>query len=78
MDINAHGRTEAALGAGFAMLVAVAGLAMLATGFLSEGADALVAERQQLEVAFDYLGFARAFAYGDVMQAAGDALAKMR
>jgi hypothetical protein len=74
MNFKPHSRIERTLGAGLALAITLAGLTILVHGFLPGNDDALVAKRQHLEAIFERLNVARAFAQGDVKQAAVDAL----
>ncbi len=73
MNFNPHSRIERTLSAGLAVAITLAGLTVLVHGFLPESDDALIAKRQQLEATFERLSIARAYAQGDVRQAAADA-----
>ena len=74
MSFDLHHPTETTLGTGVAFAITVSGLAILLGGFAPDGDDVLQARGQRLASTLDRLGFAHAFAYGEVLQAASDAV----
>jgi hypothetical protein len=74
MNFDLHHPTETTLGAGAAAGITVSGLAILLGGFPPDGDDVLQARGQRLASTLDRLGFAHAFAYGEILQAAADAM----
>jgi hypothetical protein len=74
MIFELHHPTETTLGAGAAAAIVVSGLAILLGGFPPDGGDVLQARGQRLASTLDRLGFAHAFAYGEILQAAADAM----
>jgi hypothetical protein len=74
MNFHLHRSTETSVGAGVAAAIALAALTMLASGFLPDGDAQLSSGGLGLAATLDRLGFAYAFAYGEVMQAASDAV----
>ena len=74
MNFDLHHPTETTLGAGAAAAITVSGLAILLGGFPPDGDDVLQARGQRLASTLDRLGFAHAFAYGEILQAAADAV----
>jgi hypothetical protein len=74
MNFHLHGPTETSPGAGVAAAIALAALALLAGGFLPDDDAPQSPGEQGLVATLGRLGFAHAFAYGEVMQAASDAV----
>ena len=74
MNCHLHRPTETTLGAGIAAAIALGAVAMLASGFLPDDDAPPPSGEQGLAATFDRLGFSHAFAYGEVMQAASDAV----
>jgi hypothetical protein len=74
MNFYLHRPTETTLGAGVAAAIALGAVAMLASGFLPDDDAPPPSGEQGLAATFDRLGFSHAFAYGEVMQAASDAM----
>jgi hypothetical protein len=74
MSFDLHHPTDTTLGTGVAVAIAVSGLAILVGGFSPDGDEVLQARGHRLAATLDRLGFAHAFAYGEVLQAASDAV----
>lgn len=74
MNFHLHRPTETTLGAGVAAAIALAALAMLASSFQPDDDAPPSSGEQDLVATLDRLGFSHAFAYGEVMQAASDAV----
>ena len=74
MNFDLRHPSETTLGAGAVAAIAASGLAILVAGFVPEGDSVLQARAQRLASTLDRLGFAHAFAYGEVLQAASDAV----
>jgi hypothetical protein len=74
MNFHLHSPTETSLGALAAAAIALAAVAMLAGGFLPEDDAAQSSDEQGLVATLDRLGFAHAFAFDEVVQAASSAV----
>jgi len=74
MNFHLHRPTETTLGAGIAAAIALGAVAMLASGFLPDDDSPPSSGEHDLVATLDRLGFSHAFAYGEVMQAASDAV----
>lgn len=74
MNFNSHGQLDNLLGTGIAAAIALAGLTLLVNGFVADDDDATLGQWEHVEAMLERLSFARVFAYGEVIQAAADAL----
>lgn len=74
MRFELHRPTETAVGAGVAGAITVSGIAILLSGFGPEGDGMLAAPGHALASTLEQLRFAHAFAYGEVLQAATEAV----
>jgi hypothetical protein len=69
MNYEPHSRVQKTVFAGVAAMVTVAGLTLIATGFLPADDHALTARREFLDARFETLRIARELASGEVRQA---------
>jgi hypothetical protein len=74
MNFHLHSPAETSPGAIAAAVIALAALAMLAGGFLPEDDAPQSSGEQGLVATLDRLGFAHAFAFDEVVQAASSAV----
>jgi hypothetical protein len=74
MNFHLHRSTETSIGAGVATALALAALAMLAGGLLPDDDAPQSSGEQGLVATLDRLGFAHAFAFEEVVQAASSAV----
>ncbi len=74
MRFELHRPTETAVGAGVAGAITVSGIAILLGGFGPEGDGMPASPGQRLASTLEQLRFAHAFAYGEVLQAASEAV----
>ena len=74
MRFDLHRPTETAVGAGVATAISVSGIAILLSGFGPDGDGMLLARGQRLASTLEQLRFAHAFAYGEVLRAASEAM----
>ena len=74
MSFDLHHPTDTTFGTGVAVAITVSGLAILLGGFAPDGDEVLQTRGHRLAATLDRLGFAHAFAYGEILQAASDAI----
>ena len=73
MNYEPHSRVQKTVFAGVAVMVTVAGLTLIATGFLPADDHALTARREFLDARFETLRIARDLGSGEIRQASATA-----